>query len=329
MHLILGGAGYIGSSYYWFLKKNNIAVKVIDDLSQGNSTLVSSDDLIISDYANKNILVELDKVYSIEYLYIFAAIANVPDSVSNPADYYNNNVSKLVSIMDFVNKSKIKYVFFASSAAVYGYYKSSCKINNPLNPINPYGNTKMVGEKIIIDYANSYNFKFSIIRFFNVAGVSKYSQFGELRKNESHLIPNLLKSIINDSVFYLYGNNYDTMDGTCLRDYIHIDDLLELIYLSMLHISESESTILNGGTSVKTSILQIIKTANKITNKITNIQIKERRNGDPDILFADISINKDLLGWEPIRTINDIVYDSYTWFNKIERNSNAIKKSDK
>jgi UDP-glucose 4-epimerase len=314
--LITGGAGYIGSHTNRFFNEMNVETIVIDDLSDGHTESITSGDFVKGDFGDFNLLNQVFTKNKIDAIIHFAAFADVNDSVINPSKYYENNVSKMLILLDCAVKNNIKYFVFSSSAATFGepiYIPIDEK--HPQNPINPYGYTKLIGERILQDFDLAYGIKYCSLRYFNAAGCSKDGVIGESHNPEHHLIPLILKAAIDDNTsLKIFGDDYDTKDGTCLRDYIHVDDLANAHYKALLHImKKNESVDFNMGSNEGYTVLEIIKECERVTQKKINYQIVGRRLGDPAKLVASNIKVKKILGWEPKRKIFEIVTDAWNW----------------
>jgi UDP-glucose 4-epimerase len=313
--LVTGGAGYIGSHTIKQLLEKKHKIIVYDNLEYGHKEFIPKEVVFIhsnlSDYDKLN---DTIKKYSINAIIHFAAYAYVGESVKNPSRYFNNNVSNGIKLLDAMVENKIKYIVFSSSCATYGTPKEIPITENcNQNPINPYGFTKLIFEKMLDYYENAYDIKSISLRYFNAAGATKDSSIGEKHNPETHIIPNL----INNQTFEIYGNDYETKDGTCIRDYIHVIDLADAHIKALEYlIKNNKSEKLNLGTGKGISIFEIIKIFEEISKKKVNYIIKERREGDPPVLIADPSKAKKLLSWNPKYDIYDIIKDAYNWHSK-------------
>ena len=232
---------------------------------------------------------------------------------------FNNNVIKSLNLIETVVDAGAKNFIFSSSCAVYGEPKTTpITEKHQTVPINPYGETKLFIEKVLHWYSLKFNLNYVILRYFNAAGASFLFKSGEYHQPETHLIPLLIKSILNkDTTFKVFGNDYDTLDGTAVRDFIHIDDLSNAHYLAYNYLKEGNPNIsVNLGTGKGYSILEIIKILEKITSKNIKYEIKPRREGDPPILVANYNIAKKHIGWVPKIGINEILTSAFLWETK-------------
>ena len=322
MILVTGGAGYIGSHTILNLLEYNHDIVIFDNLENGHIETVN----ILStlgnvtfekgDLRNKNDIGKIFSKYKIDGVIHFAAFALVEESVKAPSKYYLNNIYGTINLLDTMLKYGVNRIVFSSSCATYGeplYLPIDEKHNQ--NPINPYGYSKLVVERIMDDYDIAYGLKSVRLRYFNVAGSDEKIRIGEWHEPETHLIPNIIKSVINSNkIFCIFGNDYDTKDGTCIRDYVNVLDLAEAHRLAYSYLlSENKTDIFNIGTGAGYSVKEIFDTCESVLNKKISVEIKERRSGDPAQLYADISKIKDILKWKPKRTLKDSINTNYLW----------------
>ena len=246
----------------------------------------------------------------------FAAYASVPDSVIHPNIYYKNNVSNFITLLDTAIKYNIKNFIFSSSAAVYGDKGSLFTENNLKEPINPYGYTKLIGERILQDYHMAFGLNYCAFRYFCAAGGSKSGNIGEAHSPETHVIPVLLDRAIKDKTFFIFGDDYNTPDGTCIRDFIHVLDIVEAHRLALEQMLNSSDYAeeFNLGSEKGYSIKDLITTASKILNKEIKYEVKARRPGDPAILIANSNKAFRKLNWTPIHSsLEEILTDALRW----------------
>jgi UDP-glucose 4-epimerase len=314
--LITGGAGYIGSHCNNFLNQKGISTIVVDDLSFGHREAVKQGTFIEGDFGNKKLLTSIFKSEHIDAVIHFAALADVADSVQNPSKYYCNNISKMINLLDAMVEHSIRHIVFSSSAAIFGEpeFVPIDELHRQL-PINPYGETKCIGEKLLRDYGKAYGIKYSALRYFNAAGADIDCKIGESHNPEHHLIPLIFQTALGKRKnFFVYGNDYNTPDGTCIRDFIHVMDLAEVHYLALNYILKNDtSESFNLGNNVGFSVLDIIKTFERIANLKVNFEITDRRPGDPARLIASNKKTKQLLNWDPKLTIEDILNSAWEW----------------
>jgi UDP-glucose 4-epimerase len=318
MILITGGAGYIGSHTNKLLNKKGYKTVVFDNLERGHFDFVKWGEFFKGDLRNIEDVRNVFDKYNIRAVIHFAAYAYVGESVVEPEKYYRNNVFGTLNLLSVMKDYGVKNIIFSSSCATYGIPSEiPIKENTYQNPINPYGKTKLFCEQMIKDFTKSYDFKYVILRYFNAAGADPDCEIGELHDPETHLIPLVIKGAL-DSNYYLnvYGDNYDTKDGTCIRDYIHVMDLADghlkgLEYL----INSGVSDEFNLGIGKGYSVIDIINVTEEIIGTKVKFNISERRDGDPPILVASNEKIKRVLGWKPyFEEIKPIIETAYNWY---------------
>ena len=328
MILVTGGAGYIGSHCVLALLKKNYDVIVFDSLDTGHIETIET----LSKFGNLSFikgnlqnLDEIEKVFEnhkVDAVIHFAAFSQVGESVKNPQKYYYNNVFGTLNLLNAMLNHDVKKIVFSSTAATYGepeYVPIDEK--HPQIPINPYGNTKLMVEKIMDDYDKAYGLKSVRLRYFNVAGADKDCNIGEFHEPETHLIPNILKSTFSGSkTFEMYGQDYDTKDGTCIRDYINIEDLVSAHLLALKYLNDGgETNFFNLGTNDGNSVKEVFGECEKVTEK--NIPVKQmpRRAGDPAKLVADNTKAKRILNWMPQNNLENSIQTAYKWEQKLQK----------
>ena len=324
--IVTGGAGYIGSHCALSLLDKGYKVVVLDNLSTGHmetvQTLQNYGDLTFYDVD----LTNDEKLHSVikdisdaDAVFHFAAFSQVGESVINPQKYYGNNILGSLNLFKEMLEFDIKKLVFSSTAAVYGepdYVPIDEK--HSTQPINTYGKTKLFIEKILDDYDKAYNLKSVRLRYFNVAGADSKNRVGEWHEPESHLIPNILKSTLkSDMTFDMYGDDYNTKDGTCIRDYINVEDLISAHLLALDYLNNRGKTdFFNIGTNNGNSIKEVLSACEEVTGKTILINKKPRREGDPATLIADNTKAKNVLNWSPRKTIKDSIESAYKWEQK-------------
>jgi len=315
--LVTGGAGYIGSHFVRFLKSKNIDVVVLDNLSRGHRESlpdgVKFEKADLLDYSSlQNSLAK----HEIDAVVHFAAFAYVGESVSNPSIYYVNNVTGSINLLNAVREAGIKKVVFSSTCSLYGNpLKVPISENESIKPINPYAKTKFTIENVLSDFDAAYGIKYVALRYFNAAGCSFDGETGESHDPETHLIPLVVNNALSkNKMISIFGDDYPTPDGTCLRDYIHVNDLADA-HLRALEFLEREkkSDVFNLGTGSGNSVKEIIAAVEKISGKKVNSQISPRREGDPAVLVADNKKAREVLGWSPKYDLNDIISSALKW----------------
>lgn len=328
MILVTGGAGYIGSHCVLALLKQNYDVVVFDSLDTGHietiETLSKFGNLtfIKGNLQNLEDIENVFKTHKIDAVIHFAAFSQVGESVKNPQKYYYNNVFGTLNLLNAMLNHNVKKIVFSSTAATYGepeYVPIDEK--HPQMPINPYGNSKLMVERIMDDYDKAYGLKSVRLRYFNVAGADKDCNIGEFHEPETHLIPNILKSTFSGGkTFEMYGQDYDTKDGTCVRDYINIEDLISAHLLALKYLNEGGNTnFFNLGTNDGNSVKEVFGECEKVTGK--NIPVKQmpRRAGDPATLVADNTKAKQILNWLPQNNLENSIQTAYRWEQKLQK----------
>lgn len=327
MILITGGAGYIGSHLAIALLKKDESIVIFDNLSTGHiktiNTLKKYGNLKFyqGDLLNKNDIDEVFQKEKITSVVHFAAFSQVGESVKNPKKYYRNNVVGTLNLLDSMIENNVKKIVFSSTAATYGEPTyTPIDENHPQKPINPYGKTKLMIENIMDDYDKAYGLKSVRLRYFNVAGADSNNKIGEWHEPETHLIPNILKSTFEGGkTFELYGCDYDTKDGTCVRDYINIEDLANAHILALKYLNNDGKTdYFNLGTNNGNTVKEVFGLCEDITGKKIPLKQMPRRQGDPKSLIADNSKAKKILNWTSEKTLNESIKTAYLWECKLQ-----------
>lgn len=315
--LVAGGAGYIGSHTAKLLEKSGYDIVVLDNLVYGHREAVFTSNFEQVDLADKQALDKVFKKYKIDAVIHFAAYAYVGESVTNPQKYYHNNVVNTLNLLDAMVENGVKNIVFSSTCATYGNPQyTPIDEKHPQFPINPYGRTKLIMEQIMADYEIAYGLKYIALRYFNAAGADSESQIGESHDPETHLIPLALKAIKGEiPQLTIFGTDYDTPDGTCIRDYIHVDDLADAHILAVEKLfKEKTSYCINLGTGIGTSVKEIIDATEDVTGKKVPCILGDRRAGDPPRLYAANEMAKKVLNWNPKYTdIKDIIKTAWNW----------------
>jgi len=315
--LITGGAGYIGSHVLKALsKKGNYHVLTIDNLSSGHKEAVIYGDLAVVDLENEEAIKDIFKSFKPDAVIHFAAFIEVAESVVNPAKYYKNNTLNTLNLLQTMVEYKVDKFIFSSTAAVYGTpVETPIPETHPINPINPYGQSKAFVEKILQDFSKAYDFNYVSLRYFNAAGADPKGRIGESHNPETHLIPLILKTAKGerDSI-KIFGTDYPTPDGTCIRDYIHVDDLAEAHILALEYLlNGGNSDVFNCGYGHGYSVKEVVNTAKKVTGIDFKVEETDKRPGDPAILVADSTKLKQKLNWKP--KFDDLEYIIKTAWN--------------
>lgn len=327
--LVTGGDGYIGSQCVLALIDSGYDVVIIDNRSTGHSEIserimnTQSKGSVIADIngslLNQNEIEQCFEKYEVNAVIHFAASSQVEESVKDPKKYYVNNVVGTINLLNAMIDNGIKKIVYSSSAATYGnpnYIPIDEK--HPQYPINPYGRTKLFVERILSDYDTAYGLRSVILRYFNVAGADSRGRSGEWHDPETHLIPNIIRSSFeNGKEFRLFGTDYDTRDGTCIRDYVNVEDLADAHVLAMRYLTDGGMTdCFNLGTATGSTVREVFSECEKVIGKKISLKETDRRPGDPAVLVADSTKAKRILGWEPKRTLADSIRTAYEWEKK-------------
>ncbi|MGD2186696.1 MAG: UDP-glucose 4-epimerase GalE [Desulfobacterales bacterium] len=319
--LVTGGAGYIGSHCCKELSKKGFHPITIDNLVYGHKNFVRWGEFFQGDVGDPAQLKECLSQHKIDAVMHFAAYAYVGESVEDPIKYYENNLRNTIQLLHAVLENDIKYVVFSSTCSTYGNpRKIPIDEDHPLNPINPYGKTKRMIEEILEDYQAAYGLKYISLRYFNAAGADPDAEVGEDHDPETHLIPLVLDAAAGKrEVIKVFGTDYETPDGTCIRDYIHVSDLAQAHILALQQLmGGGDSSVYNLGNGQGFSVLEIIERARKITGKNITIENSDRRAGDPPVLIASNEKATKELGWKPqYADIDDIISTAWRWHQKL------------
>ncbi len=299
--LVTGGAGYIGSHTAWLLSQKKYQIIILDTLYQNQPFNHSWATLIKGDFGDKALLEKIFTEYSISAVMHFGAYLAVGESVKHPLEYYQNNVVKTRTLLDTMIKHNILKFVFSSSCAVYGYPQTlPLTEEHSRNPINPYGKTKYVVELMLEDCAQAYGLNYVSLRYFNAAGVIPYENLYEWHIPETHLIPLVLRAALTNKPISIFGTDYNTPDGTCVRDYIHVQDLSTAHYKALQHVEYNRpSDVFNLGTGTGYSVQEIITAAQEVTEQEIKITYADRRAGDPPVLVANATKAANILQWKP------------------------------
>ncbi len=325
--LVVGGAGYIGSHAAHVLRRKGYDVIIYDDLSNGRKELADGFELIVGDIAESTklakVLARCDAVMD------FAAHAYVGESVQNPKKYFHNNVVSSLALLDAVMESRVRKFIFSSTCAVYGDpVKVPITESNPRQPVNPYGSTKLAFENALEAYGRAYGLRFVCFRYFNAAGADENGEIGEMHDPETHLIPLIFQAAQGKrAALDIFGDDYPTEDGTCIRDYIHVTDLAEAHLLGLEYLANqakpqsakaqsTSSSAMNLGTGVGYSVKQVVAAVERITGHKVPTHITARRPGDPPELVADPSLAEKLLKWKAKRSLDEIISTAWKWAQK-------------
>jgi len=317
--LVVGGAGYIGSHTVRLLERRKVPVVVLDNLSTGHKQAVHTPFELceLSDRAAIARVLAKHKPVAVVH---FAAKCYVGESVTDPAKYYRENVIHTFHLLEEMRAANIKDLVFSSSCATYGEpQKLPLVEDHPQLPISPYGKTKLHMDHMLADYARAYGLRYAALRYFNAAGASQEGDLGEDHDPETHLIPLVLQVALGKrKEIQVFGNDYPTLDGTCVRDYVHVEDLARAHLAALVRLQQGHSGIqVNLGTGTGFSVMQVIETARKLTGHAIPVKLVPRRAGDPPELVCGGTLAFDLLGWKPKRAgIEEIVRDAWNFLSK-------------
>jgi UDP-glucose 4-epimerase len=311
--LVVGGAGYIGSHAAHVLVRRGYEVIIYDNLSTGYRELAEGFELVVGDIADSaklgTVLRRCDAVMH------FAAHAYVGESVTNPRKYFRNNVASALALLDSVMESRVRKFIFSSTCAVYGDpVRVPITESNPRQPVNPYGATKLAFEYALEAYSRAYGLRYVSFRYFNAAGADEDGSLGEKHEPETHLIPLVLEAIQGKrAALEIFGDDYPTADGTCIRDYIHVNDLAEAHVLGLEYLARTDSAAMNLGTGKGYSVREVVSAVERVTGHTVPTHIGPRRPGDPAELVADPTRAERLLEWKARRSIDEIIATAWKW----------------
>jgi UDP-glucose 4-epimerase len=321
--LVTGGAGYIGSHTVKALGSHGHEMVILDNLSTGHQWAVLSGKLIEADLQNRDLLNDILQSFRPEVVIHFAASIEVEESVREPLKYYMNNVSNTLNILEAMTKADVRNFIYSSTAAVYGIpARIPVDESAALKPINPYGMTKMMVERILQDLSASRNFHYIALRYFNVAGADSEARIGQAYRNPTHLITRALKTAKGEfDRLSIYGIDYPTPDGTCIRDYIHVDDIAKAHVRALDYLMDTgKSDIMNCGYGHGFSVREVVSTVKEVTGIDLPVEEADRRPGDPPALVADSTRLQTLTGWKPVHDdLAFIVKTAWDWEQELDR----------
>jgi UDP-arabinose 4-epimerase len=323
--LVIGGAGYIGSHAARTLRRSGHTPVIYDNLSTGHSFLASGSELVEGDILDQSKLsLVLSRVDAIMH---FAAHAYVGESVTNPRKYFHNNVEGGLALLNSAIEAGVKKIIFSSTCAVYG-EPSSIPIaeDTPRQPVNPYGVSKLFFEYALEAYDRAYGLRFASLRYFNAAGADESGEIGELHEPETHLIPIALQAAAGAGPeLQVFGSDYATPDGTCIRDYIHVNDLGEAHVKALEYLQTGRSSFAaNLGTGRGHSVREVIATVEEVTGNPVPLRMGSRRPGDPPALVADPRLAQDLLQWKAKRTLRETIQSAWNWMERRGRATTSV-----
>lgn len=320
--LVVGGAGYIGSHMCKLLVRRKHQVIILDDLSTGHRGAASHGKFIEGSYGDTELMESILRDHGVDVVMHFGAKSLVGESVGNPLLYYSANVAGTVALLSAMVRAGTRHFIFSSTAATFG-EAAEVPIHEEVDqlPCNPYGMSKLFVEKILTDVDRVHGIRSAILRYFNAAGADPEGELGEDHKPETHLIPLAVKAALKTrKELTVFGNRYPTHDGTCVRDYIHINDLAKAHLLAMEYIiGEDKSGDFNFGTEQGYSVLQILKAIEKVTGHAVPHTIGDPRPGDPAVLIANSAKAQNILGWQPKHDLESIVGTAFEWIKRHPR----------
>lgn len=316
--LVCGGAGYIGSHTVYELIERGHSVVVVDSLIKGHKAAVHNEaKFYLGDIRDEEFMDRVFKENNIDAVIDFVAFSLVGESVNEPFKYYENNVYGTLKLLEAMERAGVKKIVFSSTAATYGEPENDIIVeSDKTNPTNPYGETKLTVEKMLKWADNAYGIKFVALRYFNAAGAHISGKIGEDHSPETHLIPIILQTALGQrEKMFIFGDDYDTPDGTCVRDYIHVTDLADAHIKALEKLFKTnESGIYNLGNGKGFSVKEVIEKAKKVTGKDFKVEIEARRSGDPSTLIASSEKAIKELGWKPkFNTLDKIIETAWNW----------------
>jgi UDP-glucose 4-epimerase len=318
--LVAGGAGYIGSHTVKELDREGFDVLVFDNFSSGKQELVGRRPFVRGDLMDRAAIRDAFKSRSVEAVLHFASLIQVGESYADPRKYYSHNLLSSLNLLDAMLEAGVNKLIFSSSAAVYGVPEETpIPETHPLNPANPYGQTKLMVERILRDYDRAYGLKSVSLRYFNAAGADPGGDTGEMHDPETHLIPNVLLSLLGKtSPLGVFGNDFPTPDGTAVRDYIHVTDLAGAHVLALKALlAGGPSDTINLGTNMGFSVLEVIREAERVTGRKIAYDVRPRREGDVAVLLASKDRAERTLGWKPRHSaLGNIIETAWHWHRR-------------
>ena len=317
MILITGGAGYIGSHTNKLLNKTGYKTVVFDNLSRGHREFVKWGEFFLGDLKDEKQIRGCFEKYPIEAVMHFGAFAYVGESVANPAKYYGNNIISAINLLDVMRDFNVKYFIFSSTCATYGLPKEiPIAEDHPQCPINPYGKGKLMIEEILRDYDKAYGIKYINLRYFNAAGADIGGEIGERHNPETHLIPlTIYAALRKNDCIKVFGTDYPTQDGTCVRDYVHVTDLADSHIKALQYLQKTDkSDSFNLGNDRGYSVMEVIESVKRVTKKDVKVVVEKRREGDSPILISSSQKAKNILDWKPMfKEIDPLIETAWKW----------------
>jgi UDP-glucose-4-epimerase GalE len=314
--LVTGGAGYVGSHAAKLLAESGHGVVVVDNLAEGHREAVGKLPLVVADLLDSGAIIEVIQEHRIDAVMHFAAFAYVGVSVTEPAKYYQNNIVGTLALLEAMRATGIDRIVFSSTCATYGIpERVPISEDHPQRPINPYGFTKLAIERALADYAHAYGLGYAALRYFNASGAAADGTIGEDHDPETHLIPLVLQVALGQREYVqVFGTDYPTSDGTCIRDYIHVDDLATAHLAALEQLRPGVELKLNLGTGNGVSVQEVINVCRSVTGHPIPTRTAPRRAGDPPELVADASLARRAFGWEAKhKSVRSIVETAWRW----------------
>lgn len=318
-YLITGGAGYIGSITNWLLRSGGNETVIFDNMANGHKEAAGNTKLIVGDLCNKDAINKVFDEYHFDAVIHFAALALAGESMQKPFEYFHNNIDGGLNLLEAMRTHDCKTIIFSSTCAVYGFPKKlPVTEDSPIAPASVYGASKRNFEEILDWYENIYGIRNAKLRYFNACGALSDGTLGEDHDPETHIIPVALRAAATGIPFTVFGNDYKTSDGTCVRDYIHVLDLADAHLKAAQYIAKNKASLtVNLGVGKGYSNLEILKSVEEVTGKKLKIEYVKRRWGDPDAIYADNTKAKKYLGWEPkFVELSSIIDSSWKWHQK-------------
>jgi UDP-glucose 4-epimerase len=323
--LVTGGAGYVGSHFVARLEDDGRRYVVLDNLSRGSAGFVNVANLVHGDIGDRALVEELCREFRIDTVVHFAAYTYVGESVEEPERYYENNVVNTVRLLRAVRRAGIEQVVFSSSCATYGEAAAGRSISEdaPQVPVNPYGRTKLIVEQVLADYERAYGLRSVSLRYFNAAGASERHPLYEQHDPETHLIPLAIDAALGEGTLEIFGHDYATPDGTCVRDYVHVDDLADAHVRAVDRLGSGGGSLrANLGVGRGASVLEVLEAVRSATGAAVRFRFAQRRPGDPAMLVANAELASRELGWQPqYQDIGDIVRAAVLGYRRARGNT--------
>ena len=320
MILVTGGAGYIGSHMCKLLREKRVDHVVFDNLERGHERATGRSPIFFGDLRDRTSIDRLFTEFDIDAVLHFAAYIEVGESVRKPSQYYRNNVGGTLNLLEAMIRANVRKIVFSSTASVYGAPETDLITeDHPKSPTNPYGRSKLMVETMIQDFVEAYGLRSVCLRYFNAAGADPEGRIGEDHRPETHIVPNVLMAAAGKrDTIRLYGTDYDTPDGTCVRDYVHVMDLCSAHMLALGRLEEADGfKAYNLGSGDGKSVRQVIQTAEKVTGRSVAVEEVERRPGDPPRLVASSDLARSELGWKPMYPdLKDMVAHAWHWMQE-------------